>query len=161
MEKIAGADSSHTRSDLTSDDPEGTTALPQVLVVEDEPCVRRSLVRALRYVAETTEAGSVAEATNLVREREPFDGVVCDVNLGDGLGWDVVACVRETSTDTKIAMISGDARNMPHAEKLGVPLMRKPFVVSDIVRSLGLALAPSRSTIPPVVSEEDAETKAS
>jgi CheY-like chemotaxis protein len=160
VEKKGDAHHSRLHSDPVTnrgmgDEGHGEATLPRVLVVDDEPCVRRSIVSALRHVAVMAEAGGVSAATALLRECEPFDAIVCDVNLGDGLGWEVLDHARARSADTAITMLSGDARNAPHAKTLGVLLMQKPFDTGALVRSLRLPPAVSRSTVPPATGAEE------
>ncbi len=61
-----------------------------VLVVEDEPLLRRLIVRNLEARGHTVrQAGTTAEAADALLA-QPTDLLLLDINLPDGSGWDVL-----------------------------------------------------------------------
>jgi DNA-binding NtrC family response regulator len=79
----------------------------KVLVVEDEPRVRASLlelVEELGYVA--FEAGSVADARDSL-SRETPDVCITDLGLPDGSGLDVVRAAKAARADCAVLVLTG------------------------------------------------------
>ena len=64
------------------------------LIVDDEPLVRRALVRVFHRYGVCTEASSAADAAELITNGATWSGFVIDVRLGDGSGLDVLASAR-------------------------------------------------------------------
>jgi two-component system response regulator YesN len=63
----------------------------RVLIVDDERVLRDGLREHLSLDHDVETAGSVAEAIRRLRGDTGFDVVVCDVQLPDGSGLDVLA----------------------------------------------------------------------
>ena len=100
-----------------------------ILIVEDEPLLRRQLTATLeRYGADVLGADSLA-ATRQRLGDGPFDFVLLDVNLPDGLGTDLL---REKAFPPATAIIvmtaHGGVANAVEAMKLGATdYLVKPF----------------------------------
>ncbi|MEQ8272359.1 MAG: response regulator [Deltaproteobacteria bacterium] len=65
-----------------------TALQPVVLVVDDEPLQRRSLMRLMRPLDVREASGAFSAIELLVNGLEP-DLVLCDVSMGDGTGVDL------------------------------------------------------------------------
>ncbi len=108
------------------------SAAPRVLVVEDDPSLRRLMILLLRDC--TCVEAEDGKAAWVLLEKEPFDLVVLDVNLPEMSGPEVLARLRadeKMSARTRALLVSGD---MP-SESLGGYLMtgaddclEKPFL---------------------------------
>ncbi|MBT7026501.1 MAG: response regulator, partial [Verrucomicrobia bacterium] len=62
-----------------------------VLLVEDEPLLRKQVAAALeQHDADVTAVGTLDEARRMIQSL-PFDFVLLDVNLPDGLGTDLLS----------------------------------------------------------------------
>jgi two-component system response regulator AtoC len=100
-----------------------------VLVVDDEPMLRRHLVATLeRMGAETSNADSLRAARQLAHELS-FDFVLLDVNLPDGLGLDLLR-ERAFGTHTGVVVMTaeGGIRGAVEAIQLGaLDYLTKPF----------------------------------
>jgi putative two-component system response regulator len=85
-----------------------TTPTPeQILVVDDEEPVLRSLDRILRNAGyATATAGSVAVARRLLDE-QAFDLLLSDVNMPEEDGLDLVRHARAAAPDTAVVMVTG------------------------------------------------------
>ena len=105
-----------------------------LLVVEDEPLLRRQLVANLeRFGADVTAADSLAAARQMLRDG-PFDFVLLDVNLPDGLGTDLL---REKAFPPATAVIvmtaNGGVSSAVEAMRLGATdYLVKPFNVGEL-----------------------------
>ncbi|MEM1415053.1 MAG: response regulator [Myxococcota bacterium] len=111
----------------------------KLLVVDDDPLVRRALTRALRRRGhDVVEAGGVAEALAAL-EAGPFDGAVTDVWMPERDGFALLAEARERAPELPIVVITG----LPHpahearALQLGARAFRKkPVRASELERLL-------------------------
>ncbi len=101
----------------------------QVLVLDDEPLLRRQLQAALeRLGAEVTAADSVAAARRLAGDLG-FDVALLDVNLPDGLGTDLLRDrVFGAATGVVVMTAEGGVAGAVEAMRLGaVDYLTKPF----------------------------------
>ena len=81
----------------------------RILIVDDEPHMRRVLASALaldRHV--TSEVGGVTEARAQLSAGD-FDAVFTDQKMGDGEGLDVLAAVRELDPTLSVVFITAFA----------------------------------------------------
>jgi len=105
-----------------------------ILIVEDESLLRRQLVANLeQFGADVTGADSIAVARQSLQDA-PFDFVLLDVNLPDGLGTDLL---REKAFPAATAVIvmtaNGGVANAVEAMRLGATdYLVKPFDVHEL-----------------------------
>jgi len=119
-----------------------TTAGPVVLVIEDEPQMRRFLHTALeshdfRPVEATTAREGLAQATS----RNP-DVILLDLGLPDGDGIDLTRQIREWSR-TPIIVISARGKEDDKIAALDAgadDYLTKPFGVGELMARLRVAL---------------------
>lgn len=105
-----------------------------LLVVEDEPLLRRQLAAHLeQFGADVTAADTVAATRQWLRN-EPFDFVLLDVNLPDGLGTDLLREKAFPSATTVIVMTAnGGVASAVEAMRLGAAdYLVKPFDPSEL-----------------------------
>ena len=116
-------------------------ALPDrsLLVLDDDQALRTSMGRALEARGfQVTLAGSVAEATQILREGAPAFGVL-DMRLEDGNGLKVVEMIRDRREDARIVMLTGYGAiaTAVAAVKAGaVDYLSKPADADDVVKAL-------------------------
>ena len=109
---------------------------PRILLVEDEPGLRRTLKDLLLssgYVVETS--GDGAEAQGLA-ERGPFDLIVLDVMLPSRSGFDVARNLRKGSVETPILMLTArtELNNKVQGFKSGADdYVTKPFEAPELL----------------------------
>jgi two-component system NtrC family sensor kinase len=121
--------------------PASPAARRQALVIEDERPIRDLLTRLLRrrdFLV--VEASSFAAARSL-SEGQTFDLVLCDVRLEDGSGAD---CLRhlaaaQPAIGRRFIFVTGDSAALADwgGEFVGIPVLPKPFTVTDFERVLG------------------------
>ncbi len=148
-----------------------------VVLVDDHRVVRAGLRSALDAEPDLDvvgEAGSVAEATQLVRAERP-QVVVCDVSLGDGNGIDLVRTLRRGDPamglvvltmhgddDVLFAAIDAGASSLvlkgAHLDEL-LTAVRRAAVTPDVFSAAGLGEAMRRrSSAPaPLLTKREAE----
>ena len=83
-------------------------AKEKILVVDDEPMIRWTLIEALRgWGFETVEAGTVA-AGLAAFEAESLPVVLLDINLPDGSGLDLLAEIKRRQPQAVVIMITAN-----------------------------------------------------
>jgi DNA-binding response OmpR family regulator len=136
-----------TRSIVPQDD---TTARRRshgcgsILLVEDEPRLRSTLVRSLQgrdfQVAEATTA---AEAIAVASEGR-FDLMLLDVNLPDATGWDVLRDLRSAGRELPVVVLSAvppSPARIREFQPFGV--LHKPFPIDALLRLIRAACGES------------------
>lgn len=127
---------------------------PIILIVDDEPPVRRVLERLLRSRCERVlQAGNVAEAVEALKEK--VDLVITDLRLGSESGIDVAVAAAKQHPAPPVVAMSGaaDAADGVALGKVGVTaFLAKPFVASQVTEVLELLTAPEQVELDSVVS---------
>ena len=124
--------------------------VPSILVLEDEPLIRRVVVEALEEggYSEAVAEGDLASRAD--RCAKQLRGLVTDICRGPGAdGWHVAHGPRERFPFVGVVYITGDSRTQWAAE--GVPrrvVLQKPFASAELVAALAglLISAPPNST---------------
>ncbi len=103
-----------------------------ILIADDDPLLRRTLVEIVEGACEVVEAADGAEAVRLALERRP-DLALIDLVMPRLDGLDAIRKLRAECPGTKIVAISGGGRNryldiLELADKLGADaVLAKPF----------------------------------
>jgi PAS domain S-box-containing protein len=128
--------------------PEPETATPNgdetIFVVEDNPSVRKTVLRQLRDLGyRTVEAENGAQALDLAAGGLAFDLLLTDVVMPGGItGYQLADELRATRPDLRVLFTSGYtelAANGGQAERKG-PLLSKPYRKQDLGRAIRAAL---------------------
>lgn len=130
--------------------PPGTAPAP-VLVVEDDPTLRRVIMRILsRGGYEALEADQAEAALELLAERSATHGgdpdlslIITDLVMPEGMGQQLITTVHERWPDLPILVASGyagDPADGDGAARLDLPkgatLLRKPFGVAELLAAV-------------------------
>jgi CheY-like chemotaxis protein len=101
---------------------------PQILLIEDEPAIRRALSRFLSHKGcAVTETGDGTEALSLIAER-PFDVVICDINLPGRDGTAVWRSTAKSHPQTASRFLFISALPLPdEIRRAGPRYLPKPF----------------------------------
>ena len=117
--------------------------MPSILIVDDEPNIRRMLGSLLRAEGfDTREAVSGHAALAETREREP-DAVLMDLYMPEGDGLDALPRLRELAPEVPIVMMSGRATlsDAVRATRLGAfHFVEKPLTPEAVLLTLRAAL---------------------
>lgn len=115
----------------------------RILLVEDDECVRALVEAQLDMLGyEVVSAGDADGAIGALATSAGIDLVMTDVLMPgelDGVG--LAARVRERWPGLPILFASGDSANAARAIALGAPHLTKPYVLAELERKLGEALA--------------------
>lgn len=124
-------------------------SLGRVLIVDDD----RTLASMIEEDLIKTGFDCVRAATDRAAQKalsagRPFDALVTDVNLGEGVtGFDLGRFARQHQPNIRIVYMSGEA-NVQHWMAFGVPssdYLSKPFALDKLNALLLQALAPGRA----------------
>jgi DNA-binding NtrC family response regulator len=122
-------------------------AMGKILVVDDEPHLRRILVSNLRREGhEIREAAGVADARRALAEHE-FDALITDQKMGDGEGLDVLTAVHETDAVLSVVFLTAFATIELAVESMrrgAFDFITKPFVPEVLVASMARAVEHTR-----------------
>ena len=115
----------------------------KILLVEDDPWIRDSLVRFLRDKGCRVVVAGGVPSGRIVLETNRFDVVICDHRPPrlDGVAY--LALARSALPDAILILLTGDRAEAvrPEAERAGVDeVIGKPFTVETMERSIERAL---------------------
>src|SRR3989441_5493877 len=116
--------------------------LPTLLVVDDEPSLRRVLERALGQVGFLGNGAASAETAYDLLASEPADAGLLDIQLPtmSGLALYLAIVHRWPSLEGRIAIMTGDAEAddvRTWLERHPCTLIRKPFTLREVADWLG------------------------
>ena len=107
-----------------------------ILVIDDEPMVRRVVTRALTVRGhQVTAAATAAEAKSQAEERL-FDVIIADLVLGHDDGLVLLAELAGIQPEAGLLIMSGQAPNREHFDALGhadVAVLSKPFTMDGLL----------------------------
>ncbi|MGE0812749.1 MAG: response regulator [Vicinamibacterales bacterium] len=81
----------------------------RVLIVDDEPTLRRMVRLTLEDLHEVHEAGDAAQALEAVRAHGPFDVVLLDQKMPGMSGVELLGELRRVSPSTRVVMLTAHA----------------------------------------------------
>lgn len=116
---------------------QGTLPSLSVLIVDDEPVIRRVAELALAGAGHSVmEAGDATSAAELIHSRRtPFDLVLLDRTLPDGEGTALIPTIRRGSPGTRILVVSG--LGDLNASSVGADgFLAKPFTKSSLLAAV-------------------------
>lgn len=130
---------------------------PSVLVVDDDPALRKALTVFLKLQFMVFSAGSVDEAMEVLNETGA-DMVIMDYKMPGKDGLTGLREIRAKHADVPILMLTayGDPRTFAKAMVLGAAnCLKKPFELDDIFRSLSALIRPEENVEPKAADPED------
>lgn len=119
--------------------------MPKILIVEDEPAIRRVLKNILteeNKTYEVFEATDGAEGMELIKQTD-FDLILCDIKMPKMDGMEVLEAVKKLKPEIPIVMISGhgDLETAVQAMRLGAfDYISKPPDLNRLLNTVRIAL---------------------
>ena len=114
---------------------EGARLAGRILLVDDEPAVRRVARRMLEDVGlDVVEAGDGLEALEVFREeRDRIDAVVMDITMPRMDGYGALREMRALSPGVRALLVTGNVQELELVEEtMGVPLLTKPYRAQEL-----------------------------
>jgi hypothetical protein len=103
-----------------------------VLVVDDDPTVLNVTKDMLIDIGcETVTALSGPEALERLSRGPQIEIMITDINMPDMDGYELVRLATEMRADLQVILLSGR-----ESEINGLPFIRKPFFVDDLIRTM-------------------------
>ena len=125
-----------------------------ILVVEDDPAIRRGVVDALQFAGyDVTQAGNACEGERFATQQR-FDLILLDIVLPDGSGMEILSSIREQSPLQPVIVLTarGDERDRVNGLNRGADdYVVKPFSVKELLARVEAVL---RRSGPPAVPQE-------
>jgi two-component system, NtrC family, response regulator HydG len=119
----------------------------KILIVDDEPHLRRILVSNLKQARhEIVEASGVAEARRALGEQE-FDALITDQKMVDGEGLDVLAAARDADAALSVVFLTAFATIELAVESMrcgAFDFITKPFIPEVVLASAVRAVEHTR-----------------
>lgn len=128
----------------------------QVLVVDDDPTMRRLLTRALGRGCIVRTA---ATARGAIEWRGEVDLLVTDLMLPDGKGPDVALALRQRKARLPVLLITATPEELdPKDASLFVDVLEKPFRLAQLYDALAGAKAAARPRVRSAIVAADEQT---
>ncbi|MGF7217554.1 DNA-binding response OmpR family regulator [Spirosoma lacussanchae] len=111
----------------------------RVLIVDDEADICLLLSGLLRRLGYQPTCAHFIEEGRQCLSAQQFDAVFLDLNLPDGLGFDLLPSIKQEQADTKIIMISafdGQAERRRATEQGADYFIGKPFTRRSVEMAL-------------------------
>ena len=107
----------------------------RVLLVEDEPALRRVIARNLTSRGlDVAEAGTVAEALDDLNAETP-DLILLDINLPDRSGWDVLRDLQRRRIAVPTIVVSAVRVSQSRLDEFRpMAYLPKPFPIAALLR---------------------------
>lgn len=107
---------------------------PRILVIEDDPGVRRLLVRFLVSKGCVVDEAADGRAGLEALRGGPFDAVVCDVTMPelDGVRLWQEARRSGLAQRTRFVLVSALPLDLAKADRAGVRYLPKPFLLDEV-----------------------------
>ena len=118
----------------------------RILIVDDEPSLRRTLERALTSFAYQVVSVADPHSAYLMLDESRFDLVLLDLRLPQMAGDTFFLAIvrRWPRLLGRVILMSGDPPSQPPdwpAELAGCPILSKPFTLDTLAKLVGAVLA--------------------
>ncbi len=117
----------------------GVTTAKRVLIIDDEADICLLLSGLLRRLGYQPTCAHFIEEGRQCLSSQQFDAIFLDLNLPDGLGFDLLSAIKEMQADAKIIMISafdGQAERRRATDQGANYFIGKPFTRRSVEMAL-------------------------
>jgi len=122
--------------------------LLSILLVEDEPLLRRALARSLVVRGHRVDEAASREGALALAAGNVYDLLLLDVNLPDATGWDVLRDLAAAGRSLPTVVLSAVPPNPQRVKEFRpVGVLHKPFPIDALIRLVGRVAA--ASGVPP------------
>ena len=147
----------HVKGNETVDIPR-ETAVPNILLVEDDRMLADAIAAALRQDDWQVDSACDVAAARIALTDHPYAAVLLDLGLPLGSGLDVLQAMRERYDATPVLIIT--ARDQLHDRIRGLDAgaddyLVKPFQIDELLARLRAVIRRSEGRVAPVLSYKD------
>lgn len=117
--------------------------MANILLVDDEECIRFTLTELLSYAGHNVTVAEDAETASALIEKQAFDVVVLDIILPRASGIELLETVRQSSPHTQVVMMTGEPTvdTASGAVRLGAfDYLCKPVSKNDLLKTVSNAI---------------------
>jgi two-component system OmpR family response regulator len=117
----------------------GVTTAKRVLIIDDEADICLLLSGLLRRLGYQPTCAHFIEEGRQCLSSQQFDAIFLDLNLPDGLGFDLLSAIKELQADAKVIMISafdGQAERRRATDQGANYFIGKPFTRRSVEMAL-------------------------
>lgn len=112
---------------------------PSILIVDDEPNLRRTLALGLRLEGFETEVAASAAAALEILHQRAFDLAVVDLMMPEIHGLELARCIRLLHPSCRVVLTSAyhlSERQLTQADCGAVGFAPKPYDIEELARFL-------------------------
>ncbi len=116
-----------------------TSSPKRILIVDDETDICFLLAGMLQRMGHTATCAHQIQEGRCYLQRQEFDAVFLDLNLPDGLGFDLLSVIKTGQEKAKVIMISafdGNTERRRATEQGADYFIGKPFTRSSVEQAL-------------------------
>jgi two-component system, OmpR family, response regulator len=116
-----------------------STSPRRILIIDDETDICFLLAGMLNRVGHTVTCAHLIEEARRCIQRQEFDAIFLDLNLPDGIGFDLLPVIKTGQENVKVIMISafdGNAERRRAIEQGADYFIGKPFTRSSVEQAL-------------------------
>jgi DNA-binding response OmpR family regulator len=117
----------------------GITTAKRILIIDDETDICLLLSGLLRRIGYQPTCAHFIEEGRQCLNSQQFDAIFLDLNLPDGLGFDLLPAIKDSQANAKIIMISafdGQAERRRATEQGASHFIGKPFTRRSVEMAL-------------------------
>jgi CheY-like chemotaxis protein len=132
------------RATPVDDGPATTTAPQRLLVIDDEPLVRKTIAGLLRMVGHTVAEAENGPAGLSLLGRTAIDLVLTDLGMPGMNGWEVARSVKATRPSLPVVLLTGwgeQAPGEPEGRQHVDVILGKPVRLADLRQAIMEAIS--------------------
>jgi len=136
--------------EMRSEVVDPTLAGKRVLIADDEPAIRNTVLKLLTQkgctVVACADGKCAIDTVEAAVQSQPFDIVLTDISMPDRNGYEVFRAVKAVSPDTPVVLMTGFGYDPHHcvfrASQEGLhTFLFKPFRAAQLIEAISKALA--------------------
>ncbi|WP_223232230.1 MULTISPECIES: response regulator [Marinomonas] len=115
----------------------------RVLHVEDDADLHE-VIRAMAGELFDFEVARTLEEARLKLKKEPFDVILLDVSLPDGVGWELLPEIRAFMPATKVVILSGEDIAVQEASKVEAVMLKSRLSSQELLNGINTRIQTSK-----------------
>ena len=117
----------------------------RVLHVEDDADLHE-VIRAMAGEMFDFEVARTLEEARIKLKQKPFDVILLDVSLPDGVGWELLPEIRASMPATKVVILSGEDIAVQEASKVEAVMLKSRLSSQELLNGINTRIQTSKSS---------------